>query len=389
MKRLVIVLILTAYPFGARAEDAPKKTWSQKMQAIRESFQEMLIDLNSDERFNAPSNFKRIEKNAENISKLAHQLKSKEGPPPDSDPALQILAGQFAREASHAHRTLKWGHRAYARDILRSLTGYCIACHTRKDSTDLSIIGSLPPEPPLKNLERSDFFAATRQFDRALVEYEKIVADLSNIEKRPYDWERAVRSGLAIAIRVKKDPDKSLSFVNRVLDTPSAPFYLREQAAQWKKSIESWKAENVASPKNEEEYYIRATVLVGEAKSVQKYPADRSADVVYLRASSAVHDLLSQYPNGTRTADALYLAGLCYEVLRDLNLWDQHEFYYLACITKAPHTERSRECFNHYEQAIYEGYTGSGGTAIPAEIREKLKQLGALSKPLDDRLMLQ
>jgi tetratricopeptide (TPR) repeat protein len=378
-------------PAASSSKAAPKaqakgsQQWAQKMRKLEKSFQELLVDLNSDERFNAPKNFKRIERNAETFAKLAHELNVKDGSAPDHDPTIPIVAKQFEKEADRAYKTLKWGHRDYARDMLKSMTGYCMACHTRNSSgPSFQSIASSPAVQSLRTLEKGDYYAATRQFDRALEEYERLLSNPANIEHYTFDWEKAVRSGLAIAVRVKKDPDRALSIVDRVLATPKSPFFLKEQASQWKKSLLAWKEESGSKPVTEEGYYSQAVKLVAAAKSFQKYPADRSADILYLRASSAVHDLLAFAPNGKHATEALYLAGLCYEVLHDLNLWDQHEFYYLACIMKSPRTEISRQCFKHYEQSVYLGYTGSGGTHVPREIYAKLQDLDRMSTPAED-----
>lgn len=368
------------------AEKQSTQAWNEKMRSLGQVFQDLLLDLSSDERFNSPANFKRIEKNAQKFAQLAHDLKGKSTPPPDADPSLNLIAGQFAKEAEHAAKTLQWGHRAYARGLLKSMTGYCMACHTRSSGPGFQNLEAFPALQALQPLERADFYASTRQFDQALEGYEKIVADAGVAAKRPFEWERALRSGLAVAVRVKKDPNRALGLVERALAAPKAPFYLKEQATRWKESLVAWKGEPTAIPQSEEGYRAQALRLVAEAREQQKYPADRSADVLYLRASSAVHDLLSFAPQGKYSTEALYLAGLCYEVLQDLNLWDMHEYYYLACIHRAPHTPEARRCFKHYEQSVYLGYTGSSGTNLPAEVAERLGRLDALSKAVEGRL---
>ncbi len=357
--------------------------WTQKMRSLEQTLQALLIDLSSDENYNSPKNFKRIENNAALLAKLAHGLEQKEIVAPDSDPTIKIIASQFSREADLAYKTLKWGHRVYARESLKSMSNYCLACHTR-NSQGPSFQSINAPSAALAQLqpyEKANFLAATRQFDQALTEYEKIIAEPASLERRPFQWERAMRSALAIAVRVKKDPARALSIVEKVLGAPQAAFYLKEQATQWKSSIEAWKKEPTARPQTEEGFYAQAVKLIGEAQALQQYPADRSADILYLRASSVVHDLLGFAPKGTRVSDALYLAGLSYEVMRDLNLWDQHEYYYLACILNSPHSEKARQCYRHYEQSVYLGYTGSGGMNLPAEVKRKLNELELLSRP--------
>jgi len=384
--KLSIVLVSTVLSSmsWSHAAEATKgaRSWNDKMRDLESTLQDLLVDLNSDERFNSPKNFKRIEKNAEKFAKLAKELKSRKGASPDADPSIPIIASQFAEDANHAYKALAFGHRSYARDTLKSMTGYCIACHTRTGGgPSFQSLTMSPAAEALKGLDRADYYASVRQFDRALEEYERIISEPSNPSEKSYEWERAVRSGLAVAVRVKKDPERALAIVERVLAAPKAALFVKEQAVQWKESLKAWKAEPSALPQTEEGYYARAMRLIAEAKTKQEYPMDRSADMLYLRASAAVHDLMSFAPNGIHATDALYLAGICYEVLNDLNLWDAHEFYYLACVLKSPHTERSRQCFKRYQESVFAGYTGSGGTHLPSEISERLRQLETLSDP--------
>lgn len=368
--------------FWGNSWAASQNGWSPKMRELRDSYQDLLIDLSSDSRFNDPKNFGKIEKKAQKFAELARSINVATSP--DADPSLEIVVSQFAAEATHAAKTLRWGARSrnYARERLKSMTSYCVACHTRSPSgPQFDAVNVSSAVQSLRALERADFHAAVRKFDLALEDYESVLSDRASAQSRPFDWERAGRSALAIAIRVKKDPDRAIAIVDRILAAPKAPFYLREQATQWKVSLQSWKSDSKPKPQTEEGHYALAQQLVAEARAMQKFPLDRSADVLFLRASSAVHDLLSFAPNGARAADGLLLAGLCYEVLRDLNLWDQHEFYYLACVMKNPHSSTAQQCFRRYEESVFSGYTGSGGTSVPPEEREKLERLNQLAAP--------
>ncbi|MCM0606277.1 MAG: hypothetical protein KA715_09315 [Xanthomonadaceae bacterium] len=355
--------------------------WSTKMREIEKVLGSLLLDLNSDERYNNPKNFKKIERSAQQLADHAHDLSSKKMVFPDGDPTLPWIAGQFSSEADFAVKSMKWGNRAYSRDVLKSVTRFCVACHTR-NSDGPSLVSLTAPSgfESLRTLERGNFYTAIRQFDRALDEYQKLISEPRATENYLYDWEKAARSSLALVIRVKKNPDRALVIVEKVLANTKAPFFFKEQALQWKESLKSWKNEPSEKPMTEEGYFALAIKLMSQAKEIQKYPYDRSADVLYLRASAVLHDLLALYPKSLRSAEALYFLGLCYEVLRDVNLNEGNEFYYLACIHNSPHSDRSRECFKHYEQSVYLGFSGSGGTDIPNEVRKKLNELDALSK---------
>ncbi len=292
---------------------------------------------------------------------------------------LPLVARLFAKEVDHAQQSLKYGHRAYARNSIRSLTNYCIACHTRNASgPEFKGLDLNPALSSLKPLEKGNYLASIRSFDRSIEEYEKI---LSQANTNSFEVERAARAALAIAVRVKRDPDKTMSLVERIISLPNSPYFLKEQATQWKQTIGQWKHESKRDLTTEEELYNEARRLITDARTMQKYPLDRSADVLYLRASGVLHDLLSKYSKGKHTADAFYLTGLSYEVLQSTGIWDLHEFYFLACINQAPHSDTSRRCFKHYQESVYAGYTGSSGTFLPGETQKKLAELEDMSNP--------
>jgi hypothetical protein len=101
--------------------------------------------------------------------------------------------------------------------------------------------------------------------------------------------------------------------------------------------------------------------------------------MIYLRASAVLHELLGLAPKGELASKALYLAGLTYDVLNDYGIKDFSGFYYRSCIRTTPHTELAKECYRRYEEGVYFGYTGSGGTYIPADVRARLNELELLS----------
>ena len=72
--------------------------------------------------------------------------------------------------------------------------------------------------------------------------------------------------------------------------------------------------------------------VTAEDRTTQRYPLDRNADVVYLRALGAVHDLLQTAPNGPHAGEALLLAGIGYEVLSPDKIEVLHESVYEACV---------------------------------------------------------
>ncbi len=404
---LLLTLALTsgAIPASstpARAAEKGQKTakisppdiaqqWRGRMQELYKVLAELVVDVSSDTRFNDIANRKRIEANAKKLSDLAHSVNlagaadhaeetkalSQLG---ITDPSLKFISRSFQDEARRAYSSLRAGNRGYARDILTGISSYCIACHTRNSSGPS--FSQLPlPEAAQKlgPMEKGRFFAATRQFDQALPLFEKVIGEADLSRERPLDSALAARYALAIAIRVKKDPETALAIVDKIQNAKSAPYYLRQYAVLWKEEVKQWKEELGKPPKTEEGLFAEALRLTSAAREQQKYPADRSADVLYLRASSVLHDLLQTAPEGKHVVEAFLMAGMAYEVLRDLNLDDVHETYYEACIRKAPATATAELCYRRYEQSVLNGFTGSSGTHLPSEMSARLQELQKLA----------
>jgi hypothetical protein len=380
----ILVLLLTAAPALSAPPQKVDAHWSAKMQSLYRTLASLMTDVNSDERFNDPKNRAAIEKNAKKLSELAHDLKSPGMDSPDKDPSIPLIATLFADETKRAYQYLKWGHRDYSRELLRGIPGYCISCHTRNSTGPA--FSSLPLEPDsklLNGIERGEFYASTRQYDRALREFDQVIADPLVVSAHPYEWIRAVKYALAISVRVKHDPVKSREIVLKVGATPAAPFYVKQDARHWLESVEAWSKESKITTASEEDLYSEAVRLLAEAHEAQKYPTDHSADILYLRASAATHDLLQLGPKGRHAGEGYLMAGICYEVLKTFHIGEVQDVYYEACVRTQPHSPVAQACYQRLQASIYEGFTGSGGTHIPEDQKSKLKQLEELAQPND------
>jgi hypothetical protein len=361
-----------------------KGEWSARMKELAQTLRVLLPDLISDQRFNSPERRKEIDRNTQKLAELAHAVGSsgRMGKPmaPDGDVSIGILGSLFQEEARRAASEMKRGNRQYARSILKTMPSFCIACHTRSDrGPDLSSLKSDPPSSFTNRIDRAEFLAATRQFDRALSELQAVLSDPNSARDRQLEWERSARRALVIAVRVKKDPAKARDIVERVLASPATPEFLREDATEWKASIEDWQSELQRLPTSPDGLYSEARRLLAQARAKQKFPMDHASDVTYLRASALTHDLLNASPSGEHVTDGLLMAGIAYEALSDLELWSLHEFYYEACVHRSPHSETARACYRRYEESVYAGYTGSAGVSIPADVAEHLRKLSELA----------
>ena len=376
----------------AKAADPKKESvtsqtqWKQKMQGLYQSLSALLTDVCSDQRYYDPKNSTRIEREIKSISGFAHEVSKKSTESLQSDPTLPLFSGFLAQETSEAARSFRDGNLSYAREILRSLPGDCLACHSRNSlGPDFATL-PLKPDAPLKPWEQGEFYAATRQFDLAVETFQKVIRGSEKETPNPWDYEKTVNEALSIAVRFKRDPALAKSIVQSVLDKKDAPQFLKEDAAHWKKSLEDWEKEPKGEFKTEAGLHAEAVRLIALAKEGQAYSMDHSQDMIFLRASTILYDLVQKYPNGDFVADSLLMLGMCYEIVAPSHLENMHNIYYEACIERAPHTEVARTCYRRYERSTYLGFTGSSGTHLPQEVKNKLLKLWSTAMKNDGKI---
>lgn len=374
-----LVMFLLTLPGYTAGKDP---SWQAKMKSLAETMGELLPELAS-----SNSDPKIIKRGAKKLSQLTHDLKEgrksgKSSPPADVDPSVLYLADQFSSRAKQAYSVIQQGNLEYGKSMLRAVTAYCIACHTRHENgPDFANFPMSPKVSSLNKQEKAELLIATRQFDKALVALQELIADPQWAKNQPFAWERPVRDALSIAVRVKKDPTAAAAIVTSALQIADLPEFEQMRLKKWKLAVEAWKAEPATVVNTEAGYAAEMRRLLGEAAKTQLYPIDRSAEIQYLRASAAAHDILRVGKDPALIGEALQGAGVAYEVLANPILWPMHEFYYEACIRHSPHSELSEQCFARFEQSVYFGYSGSSGMRLPSEIKNNLEELRKLAAP--------
>ncbi|HPI39207.1 MAG TPA: hypothetical protein PLJ21_00280 [Pseudobdellovibrionaceae bacterium] len=350
--------------------------WAAQMHRLSEAIAQLIPFTSSTKEFNNPENYEAINRSVKELSELSHKVSDKDMKP-DNDPSLEFISNQFAEELQRASESLKMGHRDYARHLLRNSTSYCIQCHTRNESGPNFSSGRIDSVvQALSPLEKGEYYAATRQFDKSFESLKSVLMSPPDQKTNVLTWDRAARYALAIAVRFQNNVDHALEISDLIIKSSQAPTFLKDDAKHWKKSLLEWKKE---SKKTDTTTFEFAKSLIANAQKIQKYTTDHGADVYYLRATSTLHKLLAQNISGPKKSELLYQMGLSYDALRDLNFWTLHEQYYESCIRNTPHTSIAVECFKKYEESIFFGFSGSAGYSLPADIQLKLSELRGLA----------
>lgn len=379
-------LLAVALVTGCSSKDkAPTETapaphdWSAKMQELSGTLNKLLPLVSDSKEFNNPANDAAIDDATAHLKKLSHQVRKLEKPA--ADPAYEPIARLLDDDLSRAVAALHNGNRDYARLTIRESIGYCIQCHTQTATGPSFPKLNLGFDPSkLSPLAQGDYYAATRQFDTALTAYRKGVEDSNYAKKDVFGWERAARSGLAIAVRFKESPKDAKKFARAISKNKSAPQSLRTAAASWMKAIERWDKEKPDKNPSAAARLERAEKLIAQADKAIDVQNEHGQDILYLRASADLHKWLAENPAKGEAPDAarakaLFLAGRAAEASRELNFWTLHERYYELCIDALPKSDLAKACFKKLNDSVLMGYTGSSGLHLPPEETARLARL--------------
>lgn len=343
------------------------------MDAMFVSLSEVLpLSFNSTQ-FNAKANRAKITARLSELTKSAQKLEQYSA---QFDPGFGYVSRSLARDTTSIEKYFKTDRHEEARFLLGNLTENCISCHSKLGET-LQFSGAKDlfkntNVAGLADKDRLRLLIATRQFDAALQTYESHYEARATARKGPFMLDD-VDQYLNVAIRVKKDSQRPLSFFKKMRDQPQLATSSRDVLDVWIKSL--------STPDPSGTAIEQAKKHIEDGKDVMTYPSDKRGIVYYTRASA----VLLNYINAAKSrdesvAEAYYLLGVC-EAMTSHSLWlSQSEFYLESAIRIAPKTVFAKEAYSMLEEQIILGYTGSSGTNIPEDVQDNLIQLKGLLK---------
>ncbi len=358
---------------------AQNQDFAAQMQGLKKSLVEVLPLVLDPNQFNQEKNQKVILEKVHKMRELSKNVKHI-AVKDQKDPSIDFIAQAFTDDLARVEEGLSMGKKEFARYNLLNVTAYCIECHTRT-STGPSF-SSNDFEQTLKRLnglERGEFLLATRQFDSALKEFSQIIDERLEQKSDFFILDKAVRQSLAITVKYLKDPKKSLLITDKLKNSVNTPYYLKQNALGWEIAIKDWMKEKPAKDNSVKAILKRCQQWEQSAQQDQMTNLDHTGQIYYLRALSDLHLILPTKLTGDELGQALYLAGVGYDSMRDFSLWNLHEDYYESCIRKVPHSTWSEKCYKRFEESAYFGFTGSSGIRIPDDVANRLAELKTLA----------
>ena len=348
---------------------------------MRQNFNALfeLQELAADPRkFADPKNAKIIRERVEQLAGTSHILPEALG---EGKPGQAGIGDVLAQYLSDLRDHLDRGSPDYLRNRIRTATGFCFECHTSlSNARNVQDIEKRLEKADFAQASKAEFYAATRQFDKAVEAYDKLLSRGGGTIAGP-DVSEVVRHALSLSVRVKRDPSLTLRYLAKAEDLKESSPAFRGLVTTWKKDVEAWKKEKDLPPQASPEKWLSlAGDLVRKAGGLNKFPADHRGDVSYLRAINAVHEAFSQKVSIAQKVNGFLLLGEAYGTLDDPLLWALDDYYYEACIKASPHSKTSWKCYDRLSKDVTFGFTGSSGTDMPAEERERLQKLELLAK---------
>jgi hypothetical protein len=333
----------------------------------------VLLPLSLDNnRFEDPAH--RVEIDAA-LERLARNSQRLEAHGSTHDAGFAFLSESLARDSLDIRKRFAEGRVAETRFLLQQLTETCVACHSRLPNDrphplgrrliENETIAALPPE------QRVQLEVAMRQFERALVTYESIFADPAT-SMLELDLTGHFESYLELCLRVREDPERAISHLQKLAARRDIPRRLRPDLATWIGSLHALR-NNLHGPPLE-----RARELIqGHAEPLR--PLDASELVPLIAASGVLHRYIAASSDPPRQlGEAYYLLGVI-ESRIGRSMWASQTGPLLeAAIRMGPTEPYADRAFDLLEEFLVSGYTGTSGTNIPADVRQRLDDLHEL-----------
>ncbi len=261
-----------------------------------------------------------------------------------------------------------------ARFVLHSLTENCVGCHTRLHPNEkqpgLQVHFSEVNKQQLNGFDLAHFEIMGRNFDSGMSLYE------AEFRKDPKLLDsQSFFEYLKVAIRVKMSLDRIGVLLAEIQPKLDKKMDIYEISQKWQKSISDIKSMNIEKNINIE----TAELLLSKAGAINSYPKDEAGIIYLLTASYILHTMLD-----TNKLDTEQLARVYYYLGRtegfiSLSCWlREYDHYFEQSIRTKPSSLWAKKSFESLKAELNFDYSGSSGTNLPKEEKNRIKDLGDL-----------
>ena len=292
----------------------------------------------------------------------------------DREASFDHLAISLAVDAAVIEGAWRSGASDEARWRIQSMTETCIACHSRMPDLDDSELGRrITATVEVQKLDpraRAGLLAATRSWEEALILYEELLAPDQTARPSEAFW--LIPDYLELCVRVKQDLARPAPILRAYARTEGLPVWMRDATMQWVAGLEDLAKREVTAGTE----LAVGRALIAEARTLDRFPADRTGLPHYLLASSLLHRATaSGIEDPELLAETYYLLGLAESHVGVRGWLFQTEFYLEKAIRLAPHAAWAPGAFAALECHAAVTWAGPEGPELPADVRATLDEL--------------
>jgi hypothetical protein len=193
----------------------------------------------------------------------------------------------------------------------------------------------------------------------------------------------SIDTSLRIYLRINKDPDGAISFINKILKKYNFSDAEEDILLEWLSVSKEWKKlgkmPKTINSANElfelgKKYYQKG--LNDQENGI----LSKSKPNLYIAATYLV-PYVYNYDNSKNIGEALFMLGnIRYRSWNDHDYWTEN-FYLKEVIRRFPHTDLSKRAYEVLSDGIEAGYTGSSGNNTPPSQRKMLLFYKKLAYP--------
>jgi hypothetical protein len=288
------------------------------------------------------------------------------------DPVMRYLSIDLTIQFTKIEDAYNAGNYPYSRYLLRQTTQYCVGCHAASSIKHSAVVMFREPSGNMSDLERAEYFSATRRHEEAMIAYEKFLSDKKFKRAQPELWEKAVQNLLAITIRIRQDASITLEMISALLDEGGYSPQQTETLQVWRQSAKAWQREPLDKKIKGKDALEKVRQMMSNGQKLSERGANFGF-IEFMRAGLLLNELAMSDMADALKAQAYLLTGQTSENLRDVFLWMRPEAYYEACIRIRPRTPEAKECMKQWE--FYQQKN-------PAEAwdKDKLRQLSEMAQ---------
>ena len=280
-------------------------------------------------------------------------------------------------------------HKSLARAKFNAALNLCVSCHTQSPGTVNKESDKIFADKDIEKLkindfERAELYFITRDFDKAMVLYDKFIKASKKTDDDEFLY-KALERQLIYFVKFKKSfPDAKTHFEaylkDKILNDKVA-----QEVGEWVKTLTGkslWDQFDPATVKEVDmEKFMKTFIADDEEGPI--FSVTNSSEVYDLNLSSILMDYYNAHPDTKLGAKILYwLATLDKRVNDDL-FFSLGDFYLLACMEKYPKEPIAKDCYESYMDDLEINYL-SKEKEFPPEIKKRVKKLQKLIDYKDD-----